>query len=259
MKTLEKIAEDIYQAEISKKPIQPIRTNFIDERDIDAGYKIQQLVTQKKLADGAKLIGKKIGLTSFAVQEQLGVDEPDYGILTNRMQINDKGILPYSDLMQPKAEAEWAFILKDDLDTDDLDIDGVISAIDHARVAVEIVGSRIANWNIKITDTIADNASASHFVLGDEKIKISEVDLIDSQMKLFKNGDLVSEGNGKACMGHPLKAVLWLAQTMLKRKQPLKAGDIILSGALGPMTDLVQGDNISAKIDDFKVVKFKVI
>lgn len=259
MNGIEEIAEKIYKAEITKQPIAPIRIYFRDEKDIDAAYKIQQLVTEKKLANGAKIIGKKIGLTSFAVQEQLGVDEPDFGILTDKMQIENHGKLEYGKLMQPKAEAEWAFILKNDLDSDDLDIDKVIEAIDYASVAIEIVGSRIENWNIKITDTVADNASASHFVLGSQKIKLSEIDLENCQMKLYKNEELVSEGNGRACMGNPLNAVLWLTRKMKSQKQPLRAGDIILSGALGPMVSISKDDKIMTKIDGFDKVSFEVV
>jgi 2-keto-4-pentenoate hydratase len=258
MNLLEQIVEDIYKAEKLRQPIAPIRTVFPNEKNIDAAYKIQKLVTEKKLAGGAKIIGKKIGLTSFAVQEQLGVDEPDFGILTEDMRIPNQGRISKKKLLQPKAEAEWAFVLKTNLDSDNLNLDKVIEAIDHARVAIEIVGSRIENWNIKITDTIADNASASHFVLGDEKIKLSDIDLENCHMQMFKNDELVSEGTGKACMGNPLNAVLWLAKTMIKKGNPLKAGDIILSGALGPMTDIASGDIIKAKIDDFEEVDFKI-
>jgi len=259
MNNIEQIAENIYRAEVTKQPIEPIRTFFPNERDIDAAYNIQQLVTQKKLAKGAKIIGKKIGLTSFAVQKQLGVDEPDFGILTEDMLIKNNGSISSENLMQPKAEAEIAFVLKEDLETDNLDIKQIKDAIDYALVAIEIVGSRIENWNIKITDTIADNASASHFVLGDEKIELTDIDLEECKMQLFKNGELVSKGTGKACMGNPLNAVLWLAQTMQKKMQPLKAGELILSGALGPMTDLQKGDKISTKIDEYNKVGFVVL
>jgi len=259
MNLLKQIAEDIYKAKISKQPIAPIRNFFTNKKNIDKAYKIQQLVTEKKLADGAIIIGKKIGLTSFAVQEQLGVDEPDFGILTDKMQIDNHTKLDSNALMQPKAEAEWAFILKSDLDSDHLNLDKVIKAIDHARVAIEIVGSRIENWDIKITDTVADNASASHFVLGNEKVDLSEIDLENCRMQLFKNDELVSEGTGKACMGNPLSAVLWLAQTMIKRGNPLKAGEIILSGALGPMTTIEKGNILITQIDDFEEVGFEVI
>jgi len=259
MNSLEKIAQQLYTAETEKHPIQPIRIAFNNERDIEAAYQIQQIVTQKKLSKGAKLVGKKIGLTSFAVQKQLGVDEPDYGILTQDMHIENHGSLAFENLMQPKAEAEWAFILKDNLDADQITLNDVKSAIDYALVAIEIVGSRIENWDIKITDTIADNASASHFVLGSEKVDLSKIDMVNCKMKMFKNGNLVSEGNGQACMGNPLKAILWLAQTMQKHNQPLKAGEIILSGALGPMTEIKKGDNLSAKIDNFDKVEFKVV
>lgn len=259
MNKLKEIAEKLYKAELDKTPITPIRKAFQHERDIEAAYEIQQLITQKKTAEGAKIIGKKIGLTSFAVQEQLGVNEPDFGILIDRMQIENHGKLDAEALMQPKAEAEWAFILKHDLDADDLDLDNIKDAIDYAQVAIEIVGSRIENWNIKITDTIADNASASHFVLGDQKVDLSAIDLENCRMQLYKNDELVSEGTGKACMGNPLNAVIWLAKTMQKRQQPLMAGDIILSGALGPMVKLLQGDIIMAKIDMFDFVDFEVI
>ncbi len=259
MEKLEVIAQAIYDAELSKKPFPPIRTNFSGERDIESAYKIQHFITQKKIQDGAKLIGKKIGLTSFAVQKQLGVNEPDFGVLTDKMQFKNHAEIPFTNLMQPKAEAEWAFILKEDLDVDHLDMESIKNAIDHARVAIEIVGSRIEDWNIRITDTIADNASASHFVLGDEKIDMSSIDLENCQMKMFKNGDLVSEGTGKACMGNPLKAVLWLAHTMKKHQNPLIAGDVILSGALGPMTNIERGDSLKAIIDGYEEVSFKVV
>jgi 2-keto-4-pentenoate hydratase len=217
------------------------------------------LVTQKKLASGAKVIGKKIGLTSFAVQEQLGVDEPDFGILTKDMQIENHGKLEFNKLMQPKAETEWAFVLKQDLNRELIEMKHIKEAIDYALVAIEIVGSRIENWNIKITDTVADNASASHFVLGTQKIKLSDIDLEKSKMQLFKNNQLVSEGTGKACMGNPLNAVLWLAQTMQEKGTPLLSGELILSGALGPMVPIAIGDFVSTQIDTFKEVKFQVI
>lgn len=259
MNNIQDIADQLYNAEINKTPIAPIRTAFEGERDIEAAYEIQKLVTQKKLDNDAKLIGKKIGLTSFAVQNQLGVDEPDFGILTEEMQIKNHGEIRFKNLMQPKAEAEWAFILKNDLDFDEITLDHIYNAIDYAVVAIEIVGSRVKNWDIKITDTIADNASASHFVLGSKKINLSKIDMENCQMQMFKNDDIVSEGNGKACMGNPLQAVLWLAQTMQKHSEPLKAGEIILSGALGPMTNITEGDKLKAIIDDFDTVEFKVV
>ncbi|MBS3737616.1 2-keto-4-pentenoate hydratase [Mesohalobacter halotolerans] len=259
MNSIEQIAEEIYKAETEKQPIAPIRTFFKGGRNIEAAYEIQQLVTQKKIAKGAQLVGKKIGLTSFAVQKQLGVDEPDFGILTDDMQIKNHSKISFSQLMQPKAEAEWAFVLKENLDADMITLNDVKNAIDYAVVAIEVVGSRIKNWDIKITDTIADNASASHFVLGSKKIDLSKIDLVNCKMQMFKNDSLVSEGNGQACMGNPLNAVQWLAKTMQKNNQPLKVGEIILSGALGPMIEIKKGDNLSAQIDNFDKVKFKVV
>ncbi|RRO13502.1 2-keto-4-pentenoate hydratase [Flavobacteriaceae bacterium 14752] len=259
MKNLEFIAQQLYTAEIEKQTIPPIRTEFTNERNIEAAYEIQQLVTQKKIAKGAKLVGKKIGLTSFAVQEQLGVDEPDFGVLTKTMQIENHEKIDFKNLMQPKAEAEWAFVLKENIEADQITLNDVKNTIDYAVVAIEIVGSRIKNWDIKITDTIADNASASHFVLGSKKIDLSKIDMVNCEMKMFKSDSLISEGTGQACMGNPLKAVLWLAQTMQKFKQPLQAGEIILSGALGPMTEIGKGDKLRASIDDFDVVEFEAV
>lgn len=258
MNQLEEIAHKLHQAEITKMPIPPIRTAFPNEKNIDAAYEIQKLNTERKLKNGAKIIGKKIGLTSFAVQEQLGVDEPDFGILTDKMLIKNFSKLDNKHLMQPKAETEWAFVLKEDLDQDHLDLKTIKKAIDYALVAIEIVGSRIENWDIKITDTVADNASASHFVLGTTPIQLQDIDLENCKMQLFKNEILASLGQGKACMGNPLNAMLWLAQTMQKHQQPLKAGEIIITGALGPMVPIEKGDVLKTCIDDFEEVGFQV-
>lgn len=193
------------------------------------------------------------------MQKQLGVDQPDYGSLFDDMQIANNGKLSFARLMQPKAEAEMAFILATDLDQETIDEKSMADAIEFALPSIEIVGSRVENWDIKITDTIADNASASHFVLGDNRKTLKEIDLINCRMKMYKNGELVSEGTGEACLGSPLKAATWLAQTMKKLGQPLRKGDIILSGALGPMTNLEQGDNIRAEIDGLGTVELTIV
>ncbi len=246
-------ASQLEIAAASKIPCEPVRI-IIGETSQETAYAVQNLITQSRILQGAKIVGKKIGLTSLKVQEQLGVDQPDFGILFDDMQIDNRGELSISETMQPKAEAEIAFILKKGIHSLNPSLEEVEAAIDYAVAAIEIVGSRIENWDIKITDTIADNASASHFVLGDIKKQLTEIDLIDCEMQLFQNDKLVSQGNGAACLGSPLIAVQWLAKKMVKMGQPLKAGDIILSGALGPMVNVAEGDRIQATVEGLGLV-----
>lgn len=236
---------DVYE---TRQPCAPVR-DILGADAIAQAYESQAINTKKWLAQGHKIVGRKIGLTSLAVQKQLGVDQPDYGMLFDFMQIENGGVLQTSEISQPKAEAEIAFILAEDLSGENICLKDLENAIDYAVGAIEIVGSRIANWDIKIADTIADNASSSHFVLGDIRKKLNEVDLVNCQMTMTKNGDLVSSGSGAACMGSPLNAALWLAQTMAKLGQPLQKRDIILAGALGPMCAAIAGDTFVANIE----------
>ncbi|PCJ63948.1 MAG: 2-keto-4-pentenoate hydratase [Bacteroidetes bacterium] len=249
------IADRLYQAAQSGIAIPPIR-DVLGIEDLETAYAIQALNTRKRISLGAKVTGKKIGLTSFAVQEQLGVDQPDYGVLLDSMEVSNQELM-FSALMQPKAEAEIAFVMAKDLDGD-INIADLIEAIDYVTVSIEIVGSRIANWDIKITDTIADNASASHYILGESKVNIEEVDLVSCQMTLTKNDEIVSKGSGAACMDNPLNAALWLAQTMASQGNPLRQGEILLSGALGPMVPIEKGDKFVAKIDGLGSVSLMI-
>ncbi|MCB9262266.1 MAG: fumarylacetoacetate hydrolase family protein [Flavobacteriales bacterium] len=249
-------AEILWNAEKYHTPCPPIR-EIIGGENQELAYQVQQINVRKKIENGSRIVGKKIGLTSFAVQKQLGVNQPDFGMLFHDTQIVNGVEVLMKDLMQPKAEAEIAFVLKNDL-TKDFTLENLIESIDYCCASIEIVGSRIENWNIKITDTIADNASASHFILGEKKLPLSEIDLVNCKMKLFKNGELASEGNGKACMDNPLNAALWLAEVMAKNGTPLQKGEILLSGALGPMVSFEKGDEILAEIDGFDAVSFRV-
>lgn len=241
-------ASQLEIAAASKTPCDPVRL-IIGETSQEKAYAVQKIINKNRILQGAKPVGKKIGLTSLKVQEQLGVDQPDFGVLFEDMQIENGENLSILKTMQPKAEAEIAFVLKNELLSKNPSLDEIENAIDHVVVAIEIVGSRIANWDIKITDTIADNASASHFVLGDVKKQLSEINLIDCEMQLFKNNQLVSQGSGAACMGSPLIALQWLAKKMAEMGDPLKAGDIILSGALGPMVTIEEGDKFIATVE----------
>lgn len=240
-------ARQLREADENKITCQPIRT-IIGKTDIMAAYGVQSINSKIREAGGANPVGCKIGLTSAAVQKQLGVDQPDFGILFDEMLVPNCGTVSCADLMQPKAEAEIAVVLKNDLAGEDITDKAIIESIDYILTAIEIVGSRISNWDIKITDTIADNASASHFVLGANQIGPTEIDLENCKMRMFKNGLNVSEGRGADCLGSPLNATRWLAVMMTKMGNPLKKGDIILTGALGPMTDIAPGDNIEANV-----------
>lgn len=245
---IESAALRLREADLNKKVCEPIR-NLIGIDDLDAAYAIQQINTNHRMKSGAKVIGHKIGLTAPVVQKQLGVDQPDFGLLWQDKEILNGGEISVKELMQPKAEAEIAFVLAKDLTSEKLTSVDVISAIDYALASIEIVGSRIQNWDIKITDTIADNASASHWVIGHQPVKLQDLDLINCKMVMDNKGEIVSEGVGKACLGSPINALLWLAQKMVKMGQPLKAGDLILSGALGPMVNIVTGDEFTVNIE----------
>ena len=248
--TAEEIAERFRKATLTKKAIAPI-SEEIGVEDIALAYEIQRINTSFRESNGARVVGKKIGLTSKAVQHQLGVDQPDFGVLFHDMEVLNGLSVSMQELMQPKVEAEIAFVLKHDLDQQNMTIADVIGAIDYALPAIEIVGSRVKDWKIKITDTVADNASASHYVLGHSPKRLTEVDVVGIQMKLSKNDEVVSEGTGASCLGSPLNATLWLAQKMVSVGTPLRAGELILSGAVGPMVSVAEGDVISARFENF--------
>lgn len=223
--------------------------------DLAAAYAVQNVNTRHWLKQGRRLIGRKIGLTSKSVQKQLGVDQPDYGMLYADMALCDGEEVAMSRLMQPKVEAEIALVLERDLKQQDLSITELMSAVAYAVPAIEIVGSRIENWNIKILDTIADNASSGLFVLGNDPKKLEGLDLRLCGMVMERRGDQISLGAGVACLGNPLNAALWLARTMVGIGAPLKAGDVIMSGALGPLAPVEAGDVIEVRISGLGSVR----
>ena len=248
------VAERLREAYASGKPIGPVRTAFPGATIADA-YAIQQANTAWWTLNGRTRVGAKIGLTAKTVQKQLGVDQPDFGTLFADMAVLDGDEVPAGVLLQPKVEAEIAFVMARTPDANRLTTAEIINSVAYALPAIEIVDSRIANWDIKIVDTIADNASSGLFVLGTSPRKIAELDLRLCGMVMEVNGDQVSFGAGAACLGNPLHALGWLAKTMADNGAPLKEGDVVLSGALGPMVGVSGGDYVEARIEGLGAVR----
>ncbi|WP_427918314.1 2-keto-4-pentenoate hydratase [Streptomyces sp. cg40] len=240
-------AARLTEAQEQGRPVAPIR-DLLGTHDIETAYAVQRELTRRRLADGAVVVGRKIGLTAPAVQAQLGVDQPDFGVLFAGMDVSALPEVPSQCLLQPKAEAEIAFVLGQDLADGDLDLPQVREAVAYAVAALEIVDSRIADWDITITDTVADNASSGLFVLAERRLTLDEFEPRDTPMHLYADGVLVSEGVGAACLGDPLNALAWLARTARAYGEPLRAGQVVLSGALGPMVPAPPGTTIRAEI-----------
>lgn len=245
---IEAAAARLAEAWRTGQPVPPVR-DLIAAGNVDAAYAVQDIGTRARLAEGRRLVGRKIGLTSPAVQKQLGVDQPDYGMLFDDMDVPLGAEIAVGRVQQPKIEAEVAFILSNDLDDPHLTSADVLAAIDYAVASFEIVGSRIAGWDISLVDTVADNASSGLFVLGHQPRRLSEFDVVGARMTMTRDGDPVSQGVGSACLGSPVSAVLWLARVMAARNRPLLRGDVVLSGALGPMVPVTPGDRFEAVIE----------
>jgi 2-keto-4-pentenoate hydratase len=250
------LAEALARAAETREAIAPIKAQ-LEPLGIEGAYAVQNLLTERALGAGRKLAGRKIGLTSKAVQTQLGVDQPDYGMLFADMEIGEHEEIALDRFLQPKVEAEIAFVLGRDLDDPSLTLGRLVQAIDFALPAVEIVDSRIADWKISILDTIADNASSGAYVLGGAPVKVDTLDLRLCGMVLEHAGEPVSVGCGAACLGNPLAAALWLARTMASAGRPLVAGDVVLSGALGPMVTVKPGAAYQARINGLGSVNLR--
>ena len=244
------------RAAYSGPAIAPLRDG-LEPTDVAGAYAVQSLNTRFWENAGRRIVGRKVGLTSESVQTQLGVDQPDFGVLFDDMAIEDGGVLSGSKVLQPKAEAEVAIILAKDLDKPDITAADIAAATQHAVAAIEIVDSRIADWKITFADTVADNGSSAFYVLGREYKPLAGLDLYTCGMALTVNGEIVSVGAGAACLGHPLEAAAWLARTLAAAGTTLRAGDVILTGALGPMVALNDGDHVEAKIGGLGSVSFR--
>lgn len=246
-------------AQETRVPCAAVR-DLIGTDDLAAAYAVQQGLVQRRLANGAAVVGRKIGATSEAVQRQLGVDQPDFGYLLSDMDVSDDALpdgggISMRTLVQPRVEAEVAFVLGADIDPAeeaDITVDLVRAAVDVALPALEIVDSRIEDWDIEFTDTVADNASSGLFVVGRDGRSLDEIEPREVTMSLTINGEERSAGNGTACLGDPLEALRWLAVQARRFGDPLRAGHLILSGALGPFVPFAPGDRVEASISGFK-------
>ena len=257
--TLHAAALALRKARAERQAIERISETF-GVAGLDAAYAVAALNSRARLEEpGRRIVGLKVGLTSRAVQQQLGVDQPDFGVLFDDMEFLDGDELPMTRLIQPKVEAEVAFVVGRDLGTTAPTFGEFIAAVDYALPALEIVDSAIRDWKITLADTVADNASSGLYVLGAQPVALGALDLGTIGMQLSVNGAVVSVGSGAACLGHPLRAAHWLARTMAKRGQPLQRGQVILSGALGPMVPLGAGALVQAHIGDLGSVSCRMV
>lgn len=235
--------------------VPPLRDG-LDPTDAAGAYAVQEINTRFWQTQGRRIVGRKAGLTAKAVQMQLGVDQPDFGALFDDMRVADGGTLDPAKCLQPKAEAEIAFVLGADLPDPDTTADQVAAAVAAVHAAIEIVDSRIADWKITFADTVADNGSSAFFVLAGEGQPLGGLDLVGAPMEMTVNGTVASTGVGAAALGNPLEAAAWLARTLAARGAPLKAGDVLLAGALGPMVTLHAGDAVQAIVGGIGACRF---
>jgi 2-keto-4-pentenoate hydratase len=243
-----KALDRLSTARAEHRPCAPVR-DLLPSGDVDVAYAVQSAWIADRMAAGARVIGRKIGLTNPAVQAQLGVDRPDFGVLLDDMACPAHVVVDISRLLQPRIEAEIAFVLGRDLDTPEIGPDDIAGATAAVVAALEIVDSRITDWDIDIVDTVADNASSGLFTLGERYVRPTGIDLPAVAMTMRRGGDVVSTGTGAACLGSPLAAVAWLANTARDHGRPLLAGEVVLSGALGPMVPVNPGDHFRAEIE----------
>jgi len=249
MSKAELYGRELYEALRGRRSLTPLI-----ERDgdltVDDAYAISLDFLARRVKDGEKVVGKKIGVTSKAVQDMLGVHQPDFGFLTDWMFVEGDIDVDAKALIAPRAEAEIAFILKDSLNGPGVTAADVMAATESIAPCFEIVDSRINDWKISIVDTVSDNASCGVYVIGDARLDPREFDLPGLHVAVTKNGEPLSEGYGNAVQGDPAQAVAWLANTLGAYGVTLDAGDVILSGSLVPLAPAVKGDTFEMILSD---------
>jgi 2-oxopent-4-enoate hydratase len=249
----EKLARELYEAEINRAPISALTERY-PEITNEQAYQVQIAGMNIRLNDGHILVGKKIGLTSKAMQNALGVFEPDYGYITDRMMSLEGETLSLDTLISPKVEPEIAFILESDLKGPGVTISDVLQATAGIMPAIEVIDSRVKDWKIKIQDTIADGASIGRIILSGKMTPVSGLDMRYMGLVLEKNGDIIATAAGAAVLAHPANAVVWLANKLAQYNQFLKAGDIIMSGSFTSACPVGIGDNVRAVFDHLGAV-----
>jgi 2-keto-4-pentenoate hydratase len=247
-------ADKLWNAYVSKETISTL-TDIEKDMTLDDAYRIQLLTVDKAVQSGYKIVGKKIGLTSKAMQQQFGIDVPDYGHLYENMIFDEEVRISLSDFHKPKIETEITFILGEDLKGPGISLTDVLKATEGIISSFEIIDSRINNWKIKVEDSVSDNASAAGITLGSKMLKVNEVDLKHIGLVLQKNGEIIHTAAGAAVMGHPAQSVAWLANKLGQYNVGLKKGEIILSGSLTPAIDIKPGDVFLATFDKLGPVK----
>lgn len=247
---INQLGDELYEALRACRTLQPLTEREADISLEEAYHISLRMVQQRQTRDGEVIVGKKIGVTSQPVQDMLNVRQPDFGFLTDAMAYENNAELQVAgQLIQPRAEGEIAFRLKKDLIGPGVTESDVLDATATIIPCFEVVDSRIDNWRIKIQDTVADNASCGVYVLGDIEVDPRDFDLPALKMRIYKNGELHSEGLGSAVQGNPLTAVAWLANTLGEFGIPFKAGEVILSGSLGPLIPVVAGDAMHLELE----------
>ena len=241
------LADELFTAAAERRTVAPLSDRY-PAITIGDAYGIQERIIERRIAGGDRVVGQKIGLTSKAFQERFGVNEPDYGRLLASTAYHDGATIPISTLIQPMAEGEIAFVLRDDLEGPYVTPLDVLRATEAVVPCFEIVDSRIADWKIKIQDTIADNSSAAAFVLGNDLHDPTAVDLFSCGMVLERNGEIAALGAGAASLGSPLIAMAWLANAVHAYGSKLRAGEIVLSGALASPLPVLAGDSLRLTI-----------
>lgn len=244
------LANHLWSAFENHQGVEPV-TKLEPNLTTDEAYYVQLYNVDRQLEAGKTIIGKKIGLTSKAMQESLGVDEPDYGHLLSDMVIEKDTPVIYSDqVLQPRVEGELAFILKEDLTGPNVSVEDVLNATESIVAAIEIVDSRVQDWKITLQDTVADNGSSAFYILGDKHFKPEDLDRIGVKMQLFKNDELINEGDGSAVLGDSAYCVAWLANKLSDFNIKLKAGEVILAGALSAAIGAEVSDQFTCKFTE---------
>jgi len=255
---VEELAKRLYRAELSQTPIAPLSDSYPGMTAADA-YQVQKALVALKLRDGARVVGWKIGLVSRPMQEMFGIDTPDFGHLLDGMALASGARLPCAQLIAPRVEPEFAFLLGDDLQGPGVSRGEVLAATEAVVVALEVIDSRIEGWRIRLADTIADNASSARFVLGEEGRPPQGLDLAALRLDFYVDGRRVASGTGAAVLGHPAEAVAWLCNTLAQFGEALRRGQVVLSGAVAPAVELRPGHTFLARCPELGQVVLETV